>query len=434
MTAQSTLSQPTRKEADGKPPKPYDGFPLGAHASGSWCKKIRGKIHYFGKWGVVRNGKLEWLPYEPSWQAALADYEQKRDALYSGRTPRISGNGLTVRELCNRFLTTKAHFLSTGEITARTFGDYRGATDRLIHILGAGRMVDDLAADDFEAIRVDIARTRGPVALGNEIQRVRTIFKLAYDNGLIEKPMRYGQGFKKPSRKVLRKAKAAKGAKLFEATAIRSMLDMASPTLRAMILLGINCGFGNADCGTLPTQAVGLDTGWIEYNRPKTGIARRCPLWPETVAALRSAIANRPSPKDSAHAELLFVTKYGDAWAKDTADSPVCKETGKLLNALGLHKPGLGFYALRHVFRTVADATRDFPAIDLIMGHADHTMGGNYRESIGDDRLKAVTDHVRRWLFADADKLGNSKPRPAAKPRAGKRRPRAVKPALRVVG
>jgi hypothetical protein len=39
------------KPSKGKPPKPskpYPEFPLTALPLGYWCKKIRGKIHYFG--------------------------------------------------------------------------------------------------------------------------------------------------------------------------------------------------------------------------------------------------------------------------------------------------------------------------------------------------------------------------------------------------
>ena len=33
-----------------KPSKPYPSFPLTPHNNGQWCKKIRGRIHFFGVW------------------------------------------------------------------------------------------------------------------------------------------------------------------------------------------------------------------------------------------------------------------------------------------------------------------------------------------------------------------------------------------------
>jgi len=59
------------------------------------------------------------------------------------------------------------------------------------------------------------------------------------------------------------------------------------------------------------------------------------------------------------------------------------------------------FYDLRRTFRTVADAAGDQPAANLIMGHADAAsdMPSVYRQSIGDDRLIRVAEHVRNWLF-----------------------------------
>ncbi len=62
-------------------------------------------------------------------------------------------------------------------------------------------------------------------------------------------------------------------------------------------------------------------------------------------------------------------------------------------------RKNLGFYSLRHRFLTIAEETRDFPAVQLIMGHSDNSMASHYRERISDDRLEAVANHVRKWLF-----------------------------------
>lgn len=50
------------------------------------------------------------------------------------------------------------------------------------------------------------------------------------------------------------------------------------------------------------------------------------------------------------------------------------QEAGKLLRKTRISRPGLGFYALRHTFRTEADATRNPNAIRLIMGHTDEKI------------------------------------------------------------
>lgn len=437
MPAKSTRKQRSRKSAIDRPEKPYPEFPLGPANNGCWQKKIKGNIHYFGRWGKIVKGKMERLPYEPSWQGALGLYKAQADDLQAGRKPREKGEGLTVGDLRGRFLTAKSRALDAGEITARTYFEYRATADRLLGLFGENRLVSDLASDDFETLRADVAKTWGPVRLGNEVQRVRTVFKYAYESGLIDSPVRFGSQFKKPAKRVLRKHRATNGKKLFAAPEIRALLDGASPQLRAMILLGINCGFGNADVASLPVTDLDLVTGWVDFPRPKTGVSRRCPLWPETIEALKAAIAKRPLPKDLADSDQVFITKYGHRWVrahgeKHTPVDSVLQEFGKLLDrprcpscgALQANatpekcgkcdwKPaekqtwgtirheGIGFYALRHTFRTIADATKDFPAIRLIMGHADDSIDDTYREGLDNSRLQAVADHVRAWLFGD---------------------------------
>lgn len=255
--------------------------------------------------------------------------------------------------------------------------------------------------------------------MGNAIQRVRSVFKFGYEAGLIDKPVRFGPTFKKPSRKVLRLNRAKKGPKMFEADELRKIIDAAGVPLKAMILLGINCGFGNSDVSNLPIKAVDLKAGWIDYPRPKTGIARRCPLWPETAAAIKETLQKRPKPKDKADAGLLFITKYGGRWFRFNIiepdeengeterrmyqDDPVTKEFTKIIRDLKIHRPGLGFYSLRHTFETVGGNAKDQIAVDHIMGHAKEDMATLYREKIEDARLKAVVDHVHKWLFENKE-------------------------------
>src|SRR5262245_61841058 len=221
MSTDSSRVARSRKAAD-RPRKPYPDFPLTPHASGAWQKKIRGKIHYFGRWGRRVDGKLVRVEGD-GWKEALELYKAQADDLHAGRTPRVKGDGLTVADLCNRFRTAKLRQREAGEITSRMYDEYTSTTDRLNATFGGTRRVDVLAADDFEAMRDAMAKQWGPVRLGNEIQKVRTVFKYGYESGLIEKPVRYGPQFKKPSASVMRRHRAKNGERMLEADEVRRL-------------------------------------------------------------------------------------------------------------------------------------------------------------------------------------------------------------------
>lgn len=386
-TRDSTASASPGKPAPAKPSKPYPEFPLFAHITNRWCKKIRGKLHYFGPWD------------DPD--GALERYNEQKEALHAGRKPCVSQDAATVKDVVNSFLNAKQALVDAGELSPRTWAEYKQVCDLVVAQVGKSRRADDVGPEDFAPLRNKMAMRWGAHRLGKLIQYTRSLFKHALDAGLISRPIRFGPGFKRPSKKTVRLERAKGGAKLFSPEEIGRMLEAAGVQMRAMILLGINCGFGNADCGELPLTAVHLDAGWLDFPRPKTGIPRRCPLWPETVEAIHDALAKRPAPKDPADAGLVFITKRGGGWCKDTSTNPISQETAKLLRKLGIKAPdGVGFYTLRHTFRTVADESKDQPAVDLIMGHEIPHMSSVYRETISDERLQAVVDRVREWLFA----------------------------------
>jgi integrase len=187
---------------------------------------------------------------------------------------------------------------------------------------------------------------------------------------------------------------------MFDSQELRTLLSAAPLQLKTMILLALNAGFGNADVGTLPLDALDLENGWVDYPRPKTGVDRRIPLWPETLAAITAVLADRPEPKDAGHNHLVFLTRCRGPWWTDNKADPISRAFRQLLRNQRLYHPGRGFYALRHVHRTIADGAKDPPAADAIVGHERPDMASVCRERIDDDHLRAVVDHVRAWLFA----------------------------------
>jgi integrase len=369
-----------------KPEKPSEDFPLFPHANGTWAKKIRGKLHYFGRWE------------DP--QAALAKYEAEKDDLHAGRLPRAQEEqgGLTVQGLCMKFLTTKLRLRDAGELSPHTFIDYARLCRFLLENMEHKRLVEDLRPADFEKLKVAMSARWGLVRVANCIDKVRVVFAYAHKNCLIARPLVFGEGFRRPSKRALRALRQSQGPRMFEADELRRILEAAGQPLRAMILLGINCGFGNADCGNLPLAALDLDGGWITYPRSKTAIQRRIPLWPETVQALREWLTVRPKPKSDKRAPLVFLTSVGKGWAEDATQSWISRATATLLASLGINGHR-NFYALRHTFQTVADECGDFLAVRRIMGHASNDIADVYREKTSDERLRKVTQHVRQWLF-----------------------------------
>ncbi|MGE3806311.1 MAG: hypothetical protein AB7K24_16705, partial [Gemmataceae bacterium] len=252
-TAPSSPRKPEQQQPDTQadtrttPERPA-GSPLSWHGpTRRWYKKIRGRRVYFG-----RGTHAE----------ALEEYNRQKDDLHAGRLPREEQDGLTVFQLIGKFLTAKEAQRDGGELTELTYMAYADICKRILKVFGRNRLVADLGPSDFAKLRASMAKNWGPIRLATEIVRARTPFNWAWkqrkDTHLIQ-PVSFGDSFNMPAKHIIRQAKAEKGPRLFEAAELRTLLEIAGQPMKTMLLLGINCGFGNADVGHLPLKALDLD-------------------------------------------------------------------------------------------------------------------------------------------------------------------------------
>ena len=264
----------------------------------------------------------------------------------------------------------------------------------------------------------------GPARLGKFVGLVRSVFKHAVENNLIERPVAFGTEFRKPKRAEFRKQKSLGGKKLFTAAEIRQLLDGgtvkdqrgkqqqvpgANKQLRAAILLGINAGLGNSDISGLQHDHVNLERGWIDYPRPKTWLPRRAPLWPETIDALNAvAKSRRPKAKRPEDANCVFLNRGGRRMVQSTETSHsdyVTSAFGKLLRSMKINgRVGLNFYSLRHTFATIGLQTG--PRIrDAVKASWGTRRTICYRcttkpaQATNDYRPSSIT--FVRWLFGE---------------------------------
>ena len=356
--------------------KPYPDFPLTPRRDGRWCKKIRGKVHIFAG----------------NWEEALDEYKRVAEYLHRGEEPPdpTDPDQLRVVDLCNHYLTYKNDLVSSGELSPISFRDYKRVAKRVIEFFGRDTPVGTLKPFRFTRLRAHMATTMGPVALRNEIARIRMMFKFGFEQDLCP-AVKFGPTFKAPPKRVMR-ASRAKKTRTFSPEEIHLLIQHAKPQMKAMILLGINCGCGNSDCGKL--EWPNLKGDWLLYPRPKTGVYRKAKLWPETLCAIAEI--------EKKHDRIVFISSHGNPWCdSETANNLVSKAFIRLLKKLELYRLWeTGFYSLRHTFATVAREVGDDEAVKMVMGHVDDSMlSEHYTDRFPDKRLIQVASHVRDWLF-----------------------------------
>ncbi len=104
-------------------------------------------MHYFGPWD--------------DWEAAYSKYQYEIPYLLQGKTPppQAGEEGLGIAKLVNKFLAHREALVESGELTQRTWDDYKRTGELLVAELGRYRSVDSLRPSDFAELRVSLSRT-----------------------------------------------------------------------------------------------------------------------------------------------------------------------------------------------------------------------------------------------------------------------------------
>ncbi|MDO8943727.1 MAG: tyrosine-type recombinase/integrase, partial [Desulfobacterales bacterium] len=375
-----------QRQAQNKPKSaPAKRCPLRRHRTGQWYKKIRGKFYYFGT---------------HKQKALQAYYEQASDLHAPGEAPPapVETSVLTLRTLCNLYLTHQESRVKSGEITAPHFATWHTELRAFAKYLGFARSVEEIVAMDLQKYRAKLIRAGyKPRTINLKFAAVRALFHWAEDNDVIEK----GPNLRAVKRVNVTKRKQrderrteAEKRQTFTPEEIRRLLEHAEVQMRAMIWLGLNCAFGNTDVAELRWDDLDLEKGQVSLPRGKTGVRRNLTLWPETLAALREVPRQGP---------LVFYTKTGKPWVRLPEGSQrrvdrIVETFAVLLRRAGIDvQKGTGFYTLRRTAATIAAQSGDVFAVQGLLGHTDTKMASVYVQSVSTQTDKAVMA-LRTWL------------------------------------
>jgi integrase len=291
-----------------------DKFPLTLHETGQFCKKIKGKIYYFGA----------------DRQEALRRSEQASD-LHMGLAP-------------------------TGGALLKSYGS---------------------------AHRVNL-----------HISIMKAMFHWARKNDITETI---------PNIDAITRSKVIHQEKFtFSSQQVKKLVLFSDVQMRAMIWLGLNCGFGCTDCGQLKWKDLDFDKRRVNLTRNKTGVSRNLPLWPETIQALNEVPRSGP---------LVFYTSQGHPWISTLVTSkdggakkytPVNRITSKfstLMKKLRIPAPkGSGFYSLRRTAATIAARSGDPFAVQRLLGHVDLAMATRYVQDVS-EQTDRVIENSRKFVL-----------------------------------
>ncbi len=357
-----------------------DKFPLTLHPTGQYCKKIKGKIHYFGM----------------DKKRALERYLEQAAYLHGGQNPTVAGSsGITsINELCDLYLRYQHAKVLAGALSPRHYSDQTRSLGQLVSFLGQGRKIRNICTLDLQSYKRRLQSQYGSAhRLNLHLGTMKAMFRWARKNDILEHI---------PNIEAVSRGKIIHQQRFtFNSQEITRLLVAANAKMRAMIWLGVNCGFGCTDCARLKWNDIDFEHHRVKLARNKTGVPRNLPLWPETINAM--AALPRTGP-------LVFYTEEGHPWVRTVARiredgsthyttvNAVASMFGRLLKKAKMDVPsGTGFYTLRRTAATLAARSGDPFAVQRLLGHVNLEMATRYVQDVS-EQTDRVIENSREYL------------------------------------
>ncbi|KPJ69677.1 hypothetical protein AMJ44_02935 [candidate division WOR-1 bacterium DG_54_3] len=150
-----------------------DKFPLTFHPTGQYCKKIKGKIYYFG------SNKKE----------ALQRYLDQATYLHGCQNnlrQKPKGNNMTLKQVCDIYLKYQYSKLQANDLTARHHNDQIDSLNKLMAFIGQNRRIKSISTLDLQNYKRKLQKSYGSVYRMNlHISIMKTMFHWARKNEIL---------------------------------------------------------------------------------------------------------------------------------------------------------------------------------------------------------------------------------------------------------
>lgn len=359
-----------------------DKFPLTRHATGQYCKKIHGKTYYFGS----------------DKQEALQRYIDQAAYLHGSNhnSQRPLGDSMTLKQLCGMFLKYQLTKVKANAITAQHYNDQISSLNMLMSFLGQRRSIKDISTLDLQNYKQKLQKhyNKSSHRLNLHISNLKTLFHWAKKNDVLKQI---------PNIDAINRSKLTnRQRRIFTHEEISKLLAVADIQMKAMIWLGLNCGFGCTDCSDLQWKNLDFTNARVEFPRGKTGIQRDLPLWSETIDALKAV------PKKG---KLVFYTTRGNPFVRNAVKidangnekycpiNSIATKFARLIKKADLNIPkGTGFYSLRRTAATLAARSGDPFAVQRLLGHSNLLMATRYVQDVS-KQTDEVVEKNRSYMI-----------------------------------